>query len=32
MNTISAAKKYYFSFNLGFYFSSGYFCCGKNES
>jgi len=29
MNTFSSAKKFYFTFNLGFYFGSGYFCCGK---
>ena len=30
MNNVSAiANKFYFSFNLGFYFSSGYFCYGK---
>lgn len=29
MNTLSAANKFYFNFNLGFYFGSGYFCCGK---
>jgi len=26
---ISAANKFFFSFDLGYYFSSGYFCCGK---
>ncbi len=31
MNTLSAAKKFYFTFNLGFYFGSGYFCCRKEN-
>ena len=30
MNTVSsAAKQFYFNFSLSYYFSAGYFCCGK---
>jgi len=28
---LSAAKQYYFNFSLSFYFSAGYFCCGKRN-